>query len=218
MMSTGFFQKVKLKNTEVIRIKLNFLDTNCYVIYSDAVNFLIDPGSDSEKIIKHLNERNKDLDFIINTHCHFDHIGAADIISEYFRIPVYIHEKEENLLKDPYKNMSYFFNSNTILLKTYNIIQGKTVKDFLSKKIDIINTPGHTPGSIIIKYEDYLFTGDLLFRGSVGRTDLPGGNAAQMKKSLNYIKNLDENLVVFPGHGADTTIGYELKNNYFLNH
>jgi glyoxylase-like metal-dependent hydrolase (beta-lactamase superfamily II) len=207
-----------LEKTEVIKIKLDFLDTNSYVIYGDGVNFLIDPGSESEKIIKYLEKRKKDLDFIINTHCHFDHIGAADTIAEYFKIPVYIHQNEEDILKNPSKNLSSFFNVNTLLLKTYKLIYGKEVKDFLSKKIDIINTPGHTPGSIIIKYDNYLFTGDLIFKDSIGRTDLPGGNPAEMRQSLNYVKNLEKNLIIFPGHGIDTTIEDELKSNYFLNH
>ena len=90
-------------------------------------------------------------------------------------------------------------------------------KDFLSKKIDIITTPGHTPGSIIIRYAGYLFTGDLLFKDSIGRTDLPGGDSAKMKTSLSLLKTLDKNLIVLPGHGDETTLEDELKNNYFLN-
>ncbi len=218
MMSTEFFRKVKLDNIEVLKIKLDFLDTNCYMIYGDGINFLIDPGSDSEKIIRFLEKRKINPDLVINTHCHFDHVGAADSITRYYKIPAYIHQNEEEILSDQDKNLSSFFNVNTLLLKTYKVLYGKEIKDFLSKKIDIINTPGHTPGSIIVRYGDYLFTGDLLFKDSVGRTDLPGGNSKQMKESLMFLKTLEKNLLIFPGHGDDTTMENELKNNYFLNH
>ena len=205
-----------MKKTEVKRIRLDFLDTNCYVVYGDSMCFLIDPGSEAKKIIRALDKEKIDPDFIINTHCHYDHIGAAEEISGHFKIPVYIHKNEEEILNDPDKNLSSFFNVNTLLLKTYNMISGKENKDFLLKEMDVINTPGHTPGSIIIRYKNYLFTGDLLFKSSIGRTDLPGGSSDEMQQSLAYLKKLEKSLIVFPGHGADTTLQQELKNNVFL--
>ncbi len=205
-----------MEKTKVVRINLDFWDTNCYTVYDDNVNFLIDPGSDSKKIIETLSQEKKNPDFIINTHCHYDHIGAAKEVSDYFKIPVYIHQREEEILNDPDKNLSSFFNINTLLLKTYNIVSGKENKNFLLKEINIINMPGHTPGSIIIRFKNFLFTGDVLFKNSIGRTDLPGGNMDEMQQSLNYLKNLEENLIVFPGHGEDTTLEQELKNNVFL--
>lgn len=217
MMYTGFCRKVKMNNIEIVKIKLDFLDTNCYMVYGNGIDFLIDPGSDSEKIIRYLGKREKGPDFVIGTHCHFDHIGAAGEIAGYYNIPVYIHQNEEEILNNPDKNLSSFFNVNTLLLKTYKILYGVETKDFLSKEIDIMTTPGHTPGSIIIRYDRYLFTGDLLFKDSVGRTDLPGGDPAKMKTSLSLLKTLDKNLIVLPGHGAETTLEDELKNNYFLN-
>lgn len=217
MMYTGFCRKVKMNNIEIVKIKLDFLDTNCYMVYGNGIDFLVDPGSDSEKIIRYLGKREKGPDFVIGTHCHFDHIGAAGEIAGYYNIPVYIHQNEEEILNNPDKNLSSFFNVNTLLLKTYKILYGMETKDFLSKEIDIMTTPGHTPGSIIIRYDRYLFTGDLLFKDSVGRTDLPGGDPAKMKTSLSLLKTLDKNLIVLPGHGAETTLEDELKNNYFLN-
>ncbi len=208
---------IEMNNIEIVKIKLDFFDTNCYMVYGNGIDFLIDPGSDSKKIIKYLDKRNKGPDFIIGTHCHFDHIGAADKVADYYNIPVYIHQNEEEILNNPGKNLSSFFNVNTLLLKTYKILYGMETKDFLSKKIDIITTPGHTPGSIIIRYAGYLFTGDLLFKDSIGWTDLPGGDSAKMKTSLSLLKTLDKNLIVLPGHGDETTLEDELKNNYFLN-
>lgn len=205
-----------MEEIKVIKINLDFLDTNCYAVYDGSTNFLIDPGSDSNKIIGTIRKEEKIPDFIINTHCHYDHIGAAQEVSDYFKIPVYIHQKGEEILNNPDKNLSSFFNINKVLLKAYNTISGKENKNFLLKDIDIINMPGHTPGSIIIRYKNILFTGDLLFRDSVGRTDLPGGNPDEMRQSLEDIKNLDESLTVLPGHGEETTLKRELKNNVFL--
>jgi len=201
---------------KVKTIKLGFLDTNCYVVDGNDYVFVIDPGSGFKNIIDFLKKENLSPDFIIVTHCHFDHIGAVPELSEYFKIPVYIHEKEEEILKDPGKNLSSFFNSKGLLLKTYKTIKGEEVKNFLSNNIDVVNVPGHTPGSILIKYLDFLFTGDLLFKGSIGRTDLPGGDPEQMKNSLAYLKSIKENYVVFPGHGSETTLEEEIKNNFFL--
>lgn len=214
MMFTEFFRKADF--VEIKRFDLKFLDVNCYLVNFKNNYFLIDPGSEFKRIKEYILKNNIKIDFILNTHGHYDHMGAvADLIRE-FNMPFYIHEKEEDIIKNPQKNLSSIFQSNELSLKTYNLIKGNNVNDFLIPGIEIMNFPGHTPGSIIIKVENSLFTGDILFKGSIGRTDLPGGSNRDMDNSLKKIMTFDKKLKIFPGHGPESTMEEELKNNYFL--
>jgi len=197
-------------------LELGFFKVNCYILSLDRVNIIIDPGADFDIIQKNLKEDNIKPDFILNTHGHYDHIGAVkDIISNY-RIPFYIHELEEPIIKDPEKNFSSFLGENELSLETYNLIKNTDYSYFADLCVEIINVPGHTPGSIMIKTDNVLFTGDLLFKGAIGRTDLPGGNMKQMKKSLAKIKEMDRQLIIYPGHGEISSLECEMKSNYYL--
>lgn len=201
---------------EIKKFVLKFLEVNCYLVNYKNYNFLIDPGSEYKRIKDYILKNNLKLDFILNTHCHYDHMGAVvDLIKE-FNVPFYIHEREVEIIEDPKKNLSSFFNSNELLLQTYTLINGDTVDDFLNLGIKIMNFAGHTPGSIIIKIDDNLFTGDVLFKGSIGRTDLPAGSNTEMNNSLKIIRSFDKKLRIFPGHGPESTMKEELENNYFL--
>lgn len=201
---------------EIKKFVLKFLEVNCYLVNYKNYNFLIDPGSEYKRIKDYILKNNLKLDFILNTHCHYDHMGAVvDLIKE-FNVPFYIHEREVEIIEDPKKNLSSFFNSNELLLQTYTLINGDTVDDFLNLGIKIMNFAGHTPGSIIIKIDDNLFTGDVLFKGSIGRTDLPAGSNREMNNSLKIIRSFDKKLRIFPGHGPESTMKEELENNYFL--
>lgn len=177
---------------------------------------IIDPGADFDIIQKNIKKDNIKPDFILNTHGHYDHIGSVKDLISYYKIPFYIHELEEPIISDPEKNLSSFFGENELSLKTYNLISGTDYKYFADMGIEIINVPGHTPGSIMFKVNDFLFTGDLLFKGAIGRTDLPGGNVEQIKKSLIKIKRMESKLMIYPGHGQISSLGYELKSNYYL--
>ncbi|MDD5658614.1 MAG: MBL fold metallo-hydrolase [Actinomycetota bacterium] len=202
---------------KIKKFVLPFLDVNCYLVNYKNNNFLIDPGSNYKLIDKYISDNKISLNFIINTHGHFDHIGAVPDLIKKLNIPFYVHEKEEDIIKDPEKNLSSIFISNGLSLKSYSLIKGESKKDFLISGMDIMNFPGHTPGSIIIKIDDCMFTGDVLFKGSIGRTDLPCGSNQDMNGSLKKIKLFERNLKIFPGHGLESTIGAELDNNFFLN-
>jgi len=182
----------------------------------NGANIIIDPGADFDIIQKHLKGYNIKPDFILNTHGHHDHIGAVSDIILNYKIPFYIHELEEPIITDPEKNFSSFFGENELSLKTYNLIKDTDYNYFADFGIEIINAPGHTPGSIMLKAGNYLFTGDLLFKGAVGRTDLPGGNTAEIKKSLANLKKMDRQLIIYPGHGQSSNLEYELESNYYL--
>ena len=200
----------------LLKLELGILKVNCYILSLDNVNVIIDPGAEFMVIKKNLEKSGIKPDFILNTHGHYDHIGAVNDIISYYDIPFYIHELEEQIITDPLKNCSSFFGENELSLKTYNLIKEEDYNRFLSLGIEIINVPGHTPGSIMLKVEDTLFTGDLLFKGSAGRTDLPGGSIIQIKKSLAKLKNMDYRLKIYPGHGQESTLEYELRTNYYL--
>jgi len=200
----------------VKRLELGFFKVNCYILSLKDVNIIIDPGADFDIIKSSIKENCIKPDFILNTHGHYDHIGAVqDIISSY-KIPFYIHELEEPIITDPRKNYSSFLGKNELSLKTYDLIKNKDYDFFADLGIDIINVPGHTPGSIMIKAGYFLFTGDLLFKSAIGRTDLPGGDLKEIKRSLVRIKKMDEKSIIYPGHGEVTSLEYELKSNYYL--
>jgi hydroxyacylglutathione hydrolase len=201
---------------EIKKFILKFLDVNCYLVNYNNSCFLIDPGSEYKRIREYIVKNNLNLDFILNTHAHYDHFAAAPDLIKDFNIPFYIHENEEVIMADPKKNLSSLLGSGELLLQTCTFIKGDTIDDFLNLGIKIMNFAGHTPGSVIIKIDDNLFTGDVLFKGSIGRTDLPGGNMRKMNDSLKIIKSFDKKLKIFPGHGPESTIKEELENNYFL--
>jgi len=204
---------------KVKRLVLGQFAVNCYILAAGNANIIIDAGAEPEIIERYLKDEKINPDFLLNTHGHYDHIGAvAEIVSNH-KIPFYIHKSEEFLITDIEKNLSSYFEKKGLILRTYNLIDDKNSRLFDKYGLRIIHTPGHTPGSIIIAYQDLLFTGDLLFKGSIGRTDLPEGDSGKIKKSLASLKSsksLNPEFKVLPGHGESSTLGYEFKNNYFL--
>ena len=212
---------MNLINYEVMIEKLTVgqMATNCYIVSCDDKSAtIIDPGSDADLISTHIKKRKLNVRYIINTHGHYDHIGANHIKHMIGNnVLLGIHKSDEEYLKTPELNLStlvgidYVSDSPDFFLQENQVIH-------LTKKIffSVIHTPGHTPGSVCLKLENYLFSGDLLFCGGVGRTDLPGGNENLLSKSLHTILELDKNILVLPGHGPETTIGNEIETNPFL--
>ncbi|MDO8886733.1 MBL fold metallo-hydrolase [Candidatus Oleimmundimicrobium sp.] len=193
------------------------LGVNCYILASDNKEaVVIDPGGDAEDILNLINENKLVIKKIILTHGHCDHIGACKEVAEATKAPICIHKEDEILLKQPSKNLSFLMGINFSLdLKTEELFDGQTILiDNLS--LTILNTPGHTPGSISIWVSGLLFTGDLLFAGSVGRTDLSGGSFKVLTNSLKRVLNFPDETRVLPGHGEETTLGQEKAVNPFL--
>lgn len=196
---------------EVINLGVPFF-TNCYIEENLDECFIVDPGSN----FKAINEKiNKPVKFILLTHGHSDHIDAIGN----FKCPIYIHESDYEMLFNVelslYSNWGQkpSFNPNEL-----NIIK---VKDndlipFGKENIKVISTPGHTKGSVCYLYKDKLYSGDTLFKESMGRTDFPSGSEQQMKKSLvDLIDSIPDNVRVYPGHGEKTTIKEERINNQY---
>jgi hydroxyacylglutathione hydrolase len=205
------------------QIPLGALQTNCYIIENEDKTCLIfDPGSEGKKLIKWLEKRELKPVAILLTHAHFDHIGAVDAVRDYYQIPVYVHEEEEGWLTDPALNGSkYFMMQEQIKVrKADHIIKKEGVLKVGDFEFSIFETPGHSPGSISFYFENagFVVSGDALFKSSIGRTDLPGGNHKQLIKSIHEkLLFLPEETQVLSGHGPITTVGEEMDHNPFLN-
>ena len=172
---------------EIKRVVVGYLEANCYVVYQNENCIVIDPGDEIEKIISAIEDKN--LKFILITHHHFDHVGALEELKEKYNVPVY----DINNLKEKEYNIDGF-------------------------NFEIIYTKGHKDDCITIyfKKEKTMFTGDFLFKGSIGRTDFEESNELDMIDSLKKIKTYPDDIKVYPGHGEDTNLGYEKENNFFL--
>ena len=188
------------------------LSTNCYVVScpETAEAIVIDPGFDvafeAEKVTSYVGATSLKVKFIINTHGHADHISGNGILKTKYSVPICIHECEANCLTSQGNNLL----PNNISLENGSLIE------FGQVTLKVIHTPGHTPGSISLISKGFVFTGDTLFSGGIGRTDFPGGSDIDMKASLLKLMDLPDNYVVYPGHGCISTIGKEKRVNPFL--
>ncbi|WP_300409693.1 MBL fold metallo-hydrolase [Lagierella sp.] len=200
---------------EIIKLETRRLIENIYVLLKGKNCIIIDPGYELEALTDLIVNRDLKVEKILLTHGHGDHIAACEGLREKFNIPIYAHEKEKELLLDPDLNLSSSMYGN-ISLKADFYVNEDTVLDFQGEEINFIYTPGHTIGSQCIKIGNYLFTGDTLFRNSVGRSDLPTSDSEALKKSLEKLKSLDDSIVVYPGHNSESTIGSEKKYNPFM--
>jgi hydroxyacylglutathione hydrolase len=205
------------------QIPLGVLQTNCYIVENENKECLIfDPGSEGKRLINWLNKKDLKPVAIFLTHAHFDHIGAVDEVREQFKIPVYLHEEEETWLGDPKLNGSKFFmtqNSKTVKPADH-ILKKEEAFKLNTFEFYIYETPGHSPGSVSFYFAKggFVVSGDALFKDSIGRTDLPGGNQSTLLKSIHEkLLFLPEETTVLPGHGPVTTIGEEMDSNPYLN-
>ncbi|MFA5155857.1 MAG: MBL fold metallo-hydrolase [Candidatus Omnitrophota bacterium] len=201
------------------RVCVGELEVNCYVVAGDGspAAVVIDPGSEKDKIAKVLAKHKLKAVAVINTHGHIDHIGCDDD----FGVPVYCSEKDAKLLKDSRLNLSGFLSSPFSVKSAITQLKDNQVISLAGIEFKVIHTPGHTPGGICLLVKDearyVLFSGDSLFRSSVGRSDFEGADGEAL---INSIKErllvLPDETVVYPGHGPATTIGYEKEHNPFL--
>ena len=191
------------------------MGANCYIVSDNSTGaaVLVDPGGEPDKIKAVLKKNGLTAKFIINTHGHGDHILG----NGYFGIPVYAHRLEKDFLTDPDKNLSGMFGMFFKSPEATKLLEDGDKVSLDSLELEIIHTPGHTPGGISIKLGDVVFTGDTLFAGGIGRTDLPEGDERTLYRSIKEkLFMLDDNTVVYPGHGPESTIGEEKESNPFF--
>ncbi|HHV65842.1 MAG TPA: MBL fold metallo-hydrolase [Peptococcaceae bacterium] len=196
------------------------MGVNCYLVSCDKTKkaILVDPGAGGKKILDWIKGKGFEITTIVLTHGHFDHIGAVDFLRKELGVKVAIHGDDAEMLTNPQKNLSYFTGLTIKLQPAEILLKDKQELVVGKMTIKILHTPGHTPGGICLLTPEGLLSGDTLFNGSIGRTDFPGGDMKQLIKSIKEkLMVLEDDLSVYPGHEAVTTIGRERKYNPFIN-
>jgi len=195
------------------------LEVNCYILAKDKNSraIIIDPGAEARKIKKVLDSYGLKPAFIVNTHGHYDHIGADD----QFGVPVYAHKEEVALLRDPKRNLSGLFSLPYRVTAQINILEEGSLLELDDIQLKVTHMPGHSPGGIALLMqkptEKIVFTGDSLFRQSIGRSDLEGGNEDLLIRLIKEkLLVLADDTVIYPGHGHSSTIGEERRENLYL--
>ena len=196
---------------EVQTYILGPFQTNTYLLKEDGRILLIDPASKAEKIISLLGDQKPDV--ILLTHGHFDHIKAVDGLYQEYHCPVYLHEADEAMARDKHAGSSFGLTAS-ISCPVEHLKEGRMqIGPF---DFEVVFTPGHTKGSVIYVFDDCIFTGDTLFKGSIGRTDLAGGSDREMKQSLQIFKQFKKDYDIYPGHEFPSKLSYELATNIYL--
>lgn len=197
-------------------------EENCYFVYNDTALLIIDPGNDFEHIKQIVTQIDRPPVAILLTHTHYDHIGAVEESRHFYNIPVYVSPLEQAWLGSPMDNLSGAFRHNDIP----NIIVSPAEFEFEpitytlgGMTFEVRKTPGHSHGSVSFVFHDdaFVITGDALFKGSIGRSDLPTGDMSQLLTSVSeQLFTLPEHFIAYPGHREPTTIGHEIKTNPFF--
>ena len=199
---------------------LGLIGTNAYLLIDETAKeaVIIDLGGDYREIFDEIENYNAKLQYILNTHGHFDHILGEKEAQEICNAPVYIHENDKILLENLPKQLERFgFVNNAQPPDNVKTFTEKNIFKIGNNEIKVIHTPGHTPGSVCFLIGKNLFSGDTLFYTSVGRTDFEGGSFAQLSSSITEkLFKLDDDITVYPGHDTKTTIGYEKKYNCYF--
>lgn len=175
---------------------MGMYQTNCYIVEVDKKEFIIDPGVDATNWVL---QNVKNPYAILNTHGHFDHVWSNAELKEILNIPIYVPIGDEFMLKDDP------FGQGTPPSNPDILVQGDQEFDCDGTKIKFLHFPGHTPGCSAILFEEYLFSGDFIFKGSIGRVDFPYSNPEDMKKSIEKFLSIEDNWTIYPGHGETTT-------------
>jgi glyoxylase-like metal-dependent hydrolase (beta-lactamase superfamily II) len=182
------------------------LQTNCYVIFSPSgESIIIDPGAEEQKILSYIEKNKLKVKYIINTHAHYDHIEGDFYVKNKTGAEILLHNDDLKMFK---------VTSNSVPDK---FLKDQEIINFDDFSLKILHTPGHSKGGISIVLDKLVFTGDTLFAGGIGRTDLPGGSYDSIINSIkNKLFSLDDDYKIYPGHAGTSTIGHEKRTNPFL--
>ena len=199
----------------IVKISEGSMMANCYLVFDKNKNgFLIDPVYPGGKIENYIYTNKINIEFILLTHTHFDHVLGLNYFKDKFKVNVYASEDSKNIANDPDYNLSRGYCALSVKVDEYL----KDMEEFSKYNIKALKTPGHSLDSMSYKVGDHIFSGDTLFNLSIGRSDFPGGSYNIL---INSIKDklfiYDDQTKVHPGHGESTSIGFEKNNNPFLN-
>ena len=184
---------------------------NCYIVSRGEDAIVIDPGSQGDDLIALIGSRTWKIHGIVNTHGHFDHIGAVAPLQEKYQVPFYLHSADERLMQRANLFRMVFEAKDPVKIPTITKDIASLPKEFEVGRFNIgwIATPGHTEGSVCLLIENCLFAGDTLMQNKIGRTDLPGGNREKLIASVKSLMSLPGETTVYGGHGPATTIAAE---------
>lgn len=210
-----------MKNLILRGIVVGPVQTNCYFLKNKETDEIVimDPGAEDERIIYALEKLQGKPVAILLTHGHYDHMNAANELREHYKIPVYAAKAEEELLLNTMWNLSAGWSGTPYTVKADRYLEDEEVFELAGFSIQMLLTPGHTAGSCCywLKEEEVCMSGDTIFYGSCGRTDLPTGSMSQIRESLRrMIQMLPEQTAIFPGHGEATDAGEEKRINPYL--
>lgn len=177
---------------------------------------VIDPGGDIKELMRYVEDNCIQVKYIILTHGHGDHIGCVPELKEATNAQIVAHTDEKEILLDRKKNLSYSMRCGAVEFEADKYVGEKDSVKIGDLKLTFLHTPGHTKGCICVKVGNHMFTGDTLFAGSMGRTDLYSGNNKQMEKSLKRLSNQEDNIIIYPGHGPNSTMGIEKTTNPYM--
>ena len=200
------------------KIVVGQLDVNCYIISDDAKSktIIIDPGDEPEKIIEYTDAEGLKPRYILLTHAHYDHVCAVRELHDRYMADIVMHEEETTVYRMTARRCISWGYSPDDFPGPQRTVKDDDTLSVGTMSFKIIHTPGHTPGSICIYGENVLFTGDTLFKGSVGRTDLSGGNSGDLLRSLRRLMLLPPETRVMSGHYDETSLADEIRGNPFM--
>ena len=202
---------------KIIKLVVGELQENCFILFGENKDaFIVDPGASSENIIEAIEKNDLNIKYILLTHGHFDHVGAVAALKKRFKAPIYLNKNDRNFLENPKEVRESAFGLQIEAANVDVFVNDGDEIPFSDDKIKVIASPGHTIGSVCYLFKNYLFAGDTLFNGSIGRTDFPESDNSLMMESLKKLKELDDDIYVLSGHGPESQMSYEKMTNPYL--
>ena len=202
---------------KIMKLVVGELQENCFILFDENKDaFVVDPGGSSENIIEAIDKNSLNIKYILLTHGHFDHVGAVAALVKKYKVPVYMSKEDRAFLESPKEVRASSFGMQIEAAEVDVFVKEGDEIPFSEDTIKVIESAGHTLGSVCYLFENYLFAGDTLFNGSIGRTDFPESDHSLMVESLKKLKKLDDEIYVLSGHGPESQISYEKMANPYL--
>ncbi len=207
------------ENWLVVGIEVGIMMVNCYIVACPKTKkaVIFDPGADASKIVEKISDLSLEVESIVITHGHGDHIGATRELVQKYQVPVIIGTEDADMMTDDMKNLSRPVGMPITSPPADRLINENDEISIGKQSLKVFHAPGHSPGSMIFVADEFVIVGDVLFAGSIGRTDFPGGSLSLLLRMIREkIFVLDEKSIVLPGHGPQSTVGHEKRTNPFL--